>query len=452
VAVLNAVAQTGRVLAAAFACLFATPACLAGGPTVDVATAAGLREALASVASGTTVRLAPGEYELAGPLIVPDHVVVEGSGHMSLDSRGRAAGLRDDRSSTLRVLGAWSGNAIELGNGAALRRLRVMDETGRDGGPVDRGSARNLVVVASRGPGDRVEASLVECELSTQQPFGIGGEVGPLGRAVGVWTRNRAGDGPPDADASAGLTIERSVIRAPRSNALFAINFAPRGKVEVVLQDSRLEGVLSAAGGASLEDPVTRAQTTFRSSHTDYVAGQFTRFGWQLVGGSGRPHPGATTSAGTQDSELRVTSDGDRILGFNTGILAAAGRRVGNLSEPSSGNRLDLDLRGLTISTEGEGAADLRWYGALSEPPLGGGERLPPGEHNVLVARITGSRGSGPRANDFAHLEGPADPDGEPAAGNRLVVEGAPEAFLGDNQDFSPGPGDTFFTAVPGPL
>ena len=449
-AVLNAVAQTG-LLAAAFACLLATPACLAGGPAVDVSTAGGLREGLASVDSGTTVRLAPGEYELAGPLVVPDHVVVEGSGQMALDSDGRAAGLQDERASTLRVRGAWSGNAIELGHGAALRRLRAVDETGAEGDPVDRGEARNLVVVASRGPGDRVQASLVECELSTQQPFGIGGEIGPLGRAVGVWTRNRAGDGPPDADASAGLTVERSVIRAPRSNALFAINFAPRGQVEVVLQDSRLEGVLSAAGGASLSNAVTRARTTVRSSRTDYVVGGFTRFGWQLVGGSGRPHPGATTSPGTHDSELRVTSDGDRILGFNTGIFAAAGRRVGNLSQPSSGNRVDLDLRGLTIRTEGEWAADLRWYGALSVPPLEGGERLPPGENNVLVARITGSRGSGSRANDFADLEGPVDPDREPAAGNRLVVEGAPEAFLRDNRDLSPGPGEWFFTAVPDP-
>jgi hypothetical protein len=418
---------------------------------LEVSTVAALRDALASAAAGTTVYLAPGEYELAGPLVVPDHVVVEGSGQMSLDSDGRAAGLRDEQASTLRVLGAWSGNAIELGHGAALRRLRVMDETGRDGGPVDRGQARNLLVVASRGPGDRVEASLVECELSTQQPFGIGGEVGPLGRAVGVWTRNRAGSGPPDADASAGLKIERSVIRAPRSNALFAINLAPRGKVEVVVRDSRLAGVLSAAGGASLEDPVIQARTTFRSSHTDYVAGQFTRFGWQLVGGSGRPHPGATTSPGADDNELQVMSEGDRILGFNTGVLAVAGRRVGNLSGPSSGNRLDLDLRGLTIRTEGEGAADLRWYGAMSETPLGGGERLPPGENNILMARITNSRGSGPRANDFDHLEGPTGPDHDPAAGNLLLVEGSPAAFLRDNRDLGPGPGEQFFRALLAP-
>jgi hypothetical protein len=245
--------------------------------------------------------------------------------------------------------------------------------------------------------------------------------------------------------------IERSVIQAPRSNALFIINFAPRGQVEVVVRDSRLAGVLSAAGGASLKDPVTRARTTFRSSRTDYVAGQFTRFGWQLVGGSGRPHPGATTSPGTHDSELRVTSDGDRILGFNTGILAVAGRRVGNLSGPSSGNRLDLDLRGLTIRTEGEGAADLRWYGAMSETPLGGGERLPPGENNILVARITGSRGSGPRANDFDHLDGPAGPDHDPAAGNLLVVEGSPAAFLRENRDLGPGPDEQFFRALPAP-
>jgi hypothetical protein len=362
--------------------------------------------------------------------------------------------LQDKRASTLRVRGAWSGNAIELGHGSALRRLSVVDESGAERGAVPPGEARNLVVVASRRAGDRVEASIAECEVSTQQPFGFGGEVGPLGRAIVILTRSRIGEGPPDAGASASLTIERSIIRAPRSNALFAINFAPRGQVEVDVRDSRLEGVLSAAGGTSLRDHVTHAMTTIRSRNNEYVAaGGFERFGWHLFGGSGVPHPqpGPTTPPGADDNRLTMWSEGDRIEGYRTGILAAAGRRVGDLSGPSSGNHVDLDLRGLTIRTGGEGAADLRWYGALSEPPLGGGERFPPGENNVLVARIAGSLGSGPRVNGFADLEGPAGSGGDEAVGNRLVIEGSPEAFLQENRDILPGPGERHFLTGSGP-
>jgi len=438
----------------AVACLAATPACLADARQVDVSTVEGLREALAGAVPGTTVRLAPGEYELASPLAIPDLVLVEGSaGQMILDSDGRARGWRDDRMSTFRVGGPWSGNAIELGHGSALRRLRVVDGNGAAGGPPARGEARNLVVVASRRGGDRVEASIVECEVSTQQAFGSGPS-GPLGRAVAVWTRNRVGEGPPDAGASASLTIERSVIRAPRSNALFAINFAPRGQVEVDIQDSRLEGVMSAAGGTSLRDHVTGAVTTIRTRNNMYVtAGGFDRFGWHLFGGSGVPHPqpGPAMPPGADDNRLTIQSDGDRIEGFQTGILAAAGRRVGGLSGPSSRNRVELDLQGLTIRTEGTGAADLRWYGALSEPPPGGGERLPPGGHNVLTARIAGVLGSGPRVNGFADLQGPAGSGNDEVAGNRLVVEGSREAFLRDNRDILPGPGETHFLTGPAP-
>lgn len=422
----------------------AVPACMAGD--VDVETVAGLREALASAAPGTTVRLAPGEYELAGPLVVPDHVVVEGSGTVVLGGNGSPAGWQDDRVSTLRVRGPWSGNAVELGHGSALRRLRIVDESAAEGGAEAQGEARNLVVVAPRRPGDWVAASVVECEVSTQQPFGSG-VAGPLGRAVAVWTRNRGGGGPPDAEASARLTIERSVIRAPRSNALFAINFAPRGQVAVDIQDSRLEGVLSAAGGTSLRDHVTHALTTIRSRNNEYVAaGGFDRFGWHLFGGSGVPHPqpGPATPPGADDNRLRMESDGDRIEGFQTGILAAAGRRVGGLSGSSSGNHLELETKNLVIVTDGEQAADILWFGALAEPSRGSDERLPPGQGNLMTVRMTGTIGSGPRANHYADVGGllPGHPG---AVGNQLRVLGTPGQFRRHNPGLSPAPGDEFF-------
>lgn len=444
---LIALARAGRTFAAILFMAAAAPACVARAADIDVATVADLRQGLASAAPGTTIRLAPGEHELSGPLVVPDHVVVTGSGQVVLDGDGRAAGWRDGPVSTLRIRGPWSGNAVELGHGAALRQLRIVETGAAEGGGVAQGEARNLIVVSSRRPGDRVEAALVECEVSTPQPFGTG-PAGPLGRAVAVWTRNPPGDAPPDTGASARLAIERSIIRAPRSNALFAINFAPRGRVELYVQDSRLEGVLSAAGGTSLADRVTHAVTTIRSRNSEYVmAGAFDRFGWHLFGGSGVPHPQTATPPGADDNRLAMQSDGDRIAGYRIGILAAAGRRVGVLSGPSSGNRVDLDLRGLTVRTVGEGAADLRWYGAMIESPTAGGERPAPGENNLLVARITGSLGSGTRANDFADLSGPVGPDHRAAGGNRLVVEGSPEAFLRENHDLEPGPGTRFFRA-----
>ena len=437
-------AHAGRVLAALVAVAAAVPACLAG--EVDVGTIEGLQEALSSAAPGTTIRLASGEYELSGPLVIPDHVAVTGSGHLVLGDDGRARGWQDDRESTLRVRGAWSGNAVELGHGSVLRHLRVLDEGASEGGAVGQGGAPNLVVVASRRPGDRVEASIVECEISTQQTFGIGGEPGPLARAVGVWTRHPGAGGSPGVGASVSLTIERSIIRAPRSNALFVINFAPRGQARLDVRDSRLEGVLSAGGGTSLADHVTDAVTTIRSRNNEYVmVGGFDRFGWHLFGGSGVPHPQRTTPPGADDNRLRMQSEGDRIEGYRTGIYAAAGRRIGKLSGPSSGNRLELETSDLVIVTEGEQAADVMWFGALAEPFRGSDERLPPGDGNVMTVRMTGTIGSGPRANDFADLNGPAGPEHD--GGNRLVVEGSPEAFLRENHHLQPAPGAAFFRA-----
>jgi len=438
-------ANAGRVLAAAIGLAATVPVCIAG--EVDVGTIVGLRDALARALPGTTIRLAPGEYELTGPLVIPDHVVVQGNGQMALDGGGRAAGWKEAGASTLLVRGPWSGNAVELGHGSALRALRIVDPGAAKGDAAAPGEAPNLVVVSSRRPGDRVEASIVECEISTQQPFGIGGDPGPLARAVAVWTRHPGAGGSPGAGASVSLTIERSVIRAPRSNSLFAINFAPRGQVVLDVRDSRLEGVLSAGGGTSVADHVTHAVTTIRSRNNEYVeAGGFDRFGWHLFGGSGVPHPkpGRATPPGADDNRLTMQSEGDRIDGYRTGIFAAAGRRVGALSGPSSGNRLELETKDLVIATAGDEAADVRWSGALAEPDRGSGERLPPGEGNLMTVRMTGTVGSGPRANRYEDVSGwpPGPPE---TAGNRLRVLGARVDFERQNPGLSPVPDDEFF-------
>ena len=74
-------------------------------------------------------------------------------------------------------------------------------------------------------------------------------------------------------------------------------------------------------------------------------------------------------------------------------------------------------------------------------------ERLPPGDGNVMTVRMTGTVGSGPRANDFADLNGPDGLDQDAGDGNRLVVEGSPEAFLRENRHLEPAPGAAFFRA-----
>jgi len=444
---MNTRTQAGRWAAAILSLVAALSACVACAGEIDVGTVADLRHALASARPGTTIRLAPGDYELAGPLPVPDHVVVEGSGQIVLGDSGRPTGWQEIQTSTLRIHGPWSGNAVELGHGSGLRRLRIVDDGPAGGAAVAQGEAPNLVVVSSRRPGDRVDASIVECEISTQQPFGIGGEPGPLARAVAVWTRHPAAVVSPGAGASVSLTIERSIIRAPRSNSLFAINFAPRGQAELNIRDSRLEGVMSAGGGTSLQDHVTHGSTIIRSRNSEYVrVGGFDRFGWHLFGGSGIPHPkpGRAPPPGADDNRLTMQSEGDRIEGYRTGIYAAAGRRVGALSGPSSGNRLELETRNLLIVTPDEQAADVQWFGALAEPDRGSDERLPPGEGNLMTVRMTGTVGSGPRANRYEDVSG--WPPGPPEApGNRLRILGARGDFERQNPGLSPVPGEEFF-------
>jgi len=413
---------------------------------VEVSTAAGLYAALEAAPAGTRVHLAAGVYELDRPLTVPDGVTLSGSGSMELDAAGRAAGMVPAGATTLSAHGRWSGNVIEMGRRASLQRLRVVDVTEAAAGSTDENSRRNLVVVASRRAGDVLEASIHDCELSTGQSFSFG-RVGPFGRAIGVWTRNPGDSGAMDSGAQVRLNLERSVVRAPRSNSLFAINFAAGGKVEVTISDSLLLGQLSAAGAASRPDPVTRASTSVRSHNTLYAAaGGIDRVGWHLFGGSGVPHPGLGLGVppGAHDNQLSFSSREDLIEGFRTGILAAAGRRIGNLSGPSSGNRMELDLRDLRIRSEGEGAADLRLFGALAEPTPGGSETLPPGEGNLTTIRMTGTTGSGPRANRYADLEGVTrgtrDEDH-----NRLQVIGSLDRFQRLNPGLVPAPGVEFF-------
>lgn len=406
--------------------------------TLRVGTVGELHAAFEAASPGTRIELAAAEFRLDRPLVVPDGVTLSGGGRMTVDAAGRAAGLADGTAATLALRGDWRGNGLSLGDGAELRGLRVVDfDAGAT--PPD-GRKRNVVAVVSRRAGDRVVATLRDCEIETSQPFGVGGD-GPLGRAIVVMTLNAGDAGGPHSGAHAGLRLERSVVRAPESNAVFAINFASRGRVDLRIDDSVLAGVLSATGGTARQDVVDGASTTLRSRNSRYLrTGRYDRFGWQLLGGSGVPHPGVGSAAGSERNELDVDSRGDAIEGFRTGVYAAGGRRVGGLSGPSIGNVARLRLRDLAIEGAGEAPVDFELSGALAEPAPGGAAALPPGDSNLLHVDLRGFR-RGAGSSRYEAVRGPGGRDD-----NRLEFAGDPGGFARSNPAFRPVPGEEFFS------
>jgi hypothetical protein len=170
------------------------------------------------------------------------------------------------------------------------------------------------------------------------------------------------------------------------------------------------------------------------------------RTGWNLTGGSGPPFPLPVPE--TARNTLRMHSIGDRIEGFRTGILATGARRFFTLptAGPSTDNTVDLSLHGTTVSTPscvGAPAVDFRLAGALVT-----NASVAPGDGNTLRAVIRGVTGSGPRANAYADVLGPAGP--QPAElqglGNKFVIAGNQQAFMQTNSGIDPRPGAEFFT------
>jgi hypothetical protein len=417
--------------------VLATTPAVAG--TAHVTDVAGLYAAVGAARSGTVVALAPGEYRLDRPLIVPDGVALDGGGRMAADAGGRATGLRTGAVAVLVVAGDWSGDAVSLGNGSELRGLRIQDQQLDSASPA--AGLRNVVAVVSRRAGDRVAAIIRDCEIGTDQAFGVGRN-GPLGRAIIALTRNLAEAGGPHGGARVDLRLARSVVRAPESNALFAINFASNGQVDLRIDDSLLAGVLSATGGTARPDAVSGARTTLRSRNSRYLrTGRYDRFGWQLNGGSGTPHAGIGSAAGAERNELAVDSRGDAIEGFRVGVQAAAGRRVGTLSGASSGNVARLRLRDLSIKGTGEGSVDFDLYGALAEQlPGGNAAATAVGEGNILQVELRGFRG-GNGVSRYISASRPAD--GER---NRVWFVGEPRRFSRSNPAFLPVPAGEFFS------
>jgi hypothetical protein len=166
---------------------------------------------------------------------------------------------------------------------------------------------------------------------------------------------------------------------------VFAINFAARGAITVALQGNRLEGILSAAGGASRPDEVSGASVTVESRDNLYSLrpGGQDAFGWRVIGGSSS-HILDLGAPGATHNLARIKSINDRIEGFKVGILATGGRRWLGASDPVSDNSVELELNGTRILSEGEGATDFSLQGALSEEAPEIGREFAAGDRNVL--------------------------------------------------------------------
>jgi len=79
-------------------------------------------------------------------------------------------------------------------------------------------------------------------------------------------------------------------VRTHTGAAVFAINFAPRGRVEAVLEGNRFDGYLIAGGGANRPDAVRDAVVVIESRRNLYRRTGADWFGVQLVGASTAPH------------------------------------------------------------------------------------------------------------------------------------------------------------------
>ncbi len=400
--------------------------------SIVVATTSELEAALAPANSGKQILVRAGEYEIGGPLTVPDGATLVGEGDMRFDESGLPDGFAAPGRTLLRAKPDLVGDILTLGNGASVRNLVIEDAAGR--------AAGNPVVVSSRAPGDFVTAALVRCEIINPNPSGILPQ-GPTGRGLVVYTRNpNAGQDPPAHErAFLSVSMRDSIIRSPAAGyGVFAINFASKAQIRLALAHSVIGGGLNATGGVSRPDAVSGAGVSIRSQRNLYRSDSVepTERGWSFIGGTAAPIPGLVSAASTFNV-LSMGSQNDRIEGFLRAISAIGGLRTLATSEPSSANRANLDLIGTRMQST---TSDLLLFG--SQTLVDGAS---PGDGNTVRFRLARSSGSGVRDNQYADSRSPSMAD--LGVGNHLEVFGNADDFGGTNDGFDPMPPAEFFTA-----
>ena len=420
----------------------------AGQGTIVVSNSSELVAALAPESAGRRILVRAGAYAVGEPLTVPDGATLEGEGVMLFDAAGLPVGFAGGTRTTLSMTANTPGAMLTLGDGATLRGLEIADLPGRVGA--------NVVAVVSRDAGDRLSATIVECEIVNPNPEGVTPE-GPIGNGLLVLTRNLNLGAPPLPHEGAVITARmvRSLIRSPADGVgLFAFNFAPHGRVSVSLTDDVVGGGIIANGGVSRPDAVHDSEVRIESHRNLYRDDSADpcgspRRGWNLTGGSGPPAPLLVPE--TARNTLRVHSLDDRIEGFTRAILATGSRRffASPVAGPSTDNSLDLELLGSNISTPSCGGAqfvaDFDLAGAFAAD-----DALFPGDGNTLRAVVRGVTGSGPRFNRYADAAGPSGPlpPGIQGSDNRLQIAGNPQAFARTNRQIDPAPGMEHFSSA----
>jgi hypothetical protein len=388
-----------------------------------------LEAALVDDNAGRRLVLQSGVYAIDVPLVVPDGVSLEGEGIMLTD--GLPTGFEPGTETTIVAANPFAGDLLTLGDGAQLRGLQIEQ-------PFE--VAGNVVTVKSRAPGDTISASIVDCELISDNVNGIGPD-GPVGGGVLVFTRNPNpfGAPPPHDGSDLALRMDNSIVQVtPGANAVFGINFSSLSSVTISLARNRLNGTLNIVGGVSRFDQVSGSATMIYSDRNLYE-GTPIAAGMQIQGGAAPPVP--VPAPGSNDNYVYVSSSNDRIEGFGWGILAAAAGRFNDTTGPSSRNTVDLRIRGLSLDSQGAGAADLSLFAAQSSG------QYSPGDNNTLLVLIRDTTGSGPTDNRYGAT---VDDIGDPlpsnlGSGNRLELSGNQRAFDQANANIIPLPPTKFF-------
>lgn len=405
---------------------------------IEVKNTTELGNALAAATPGTTVHLATAIYQLTQPLTVPDGVALVGDGYMQGDHwMNPAKGLTAGTFPTIRAQTGWVGDILSLGDGAELRGLMVEDVAGRIG---------NLVAVVSRAPADRISAKLTSCELVNPNPSGVvppsprGKSPGPSGRGLAIITRNPVEANPlvPHEGAMLSVQIEHCVFRSPGNGwGIFAVNFAPRGRIYIRLNKSTVGGGIDASGGVSRPSPVVGAETIIHSSANQFRSDGATPagIGLSLNGGACAPLA-AFVSPYTNGNTLILESKRDRIAGFVKGVHASGGWRPVAQSGPVAFNCADLDIEALTVNST---MVDLEFVGADSSAP-----DVAPGDDNHLRVTLRGIQASGPRSNKYGNSAAAFATLADPGKGNRLEMIGSPPEWLFAS-GLDPAPSSTFF-------
>jgi hypothetical protein len=431
------------------------------GNTAVITSSAELIAALVPANAGRRIRIRAGTYDLVQPLTVPDGMTLEGEGVMRFAPGGHPAGFSNGPRTMLRMTANVGGDVLTLGGGVTVRNVEVVDLAGRSG---------NVVSVASRRPGDSVSATIIESVIVNPNPLTIGAG-GALGRGLHIMTRNSnmGADPPPDEAAVVAVRLLRSVIRSPAGGGgFFAFNFSANSRISLEITRSVIGGSSEANGGVSRPDAVHDSEVHITSQGNIYRNEWENRctsalLGWNLTGGSGAPIPLALSE--TARNRLRLRSVDDRIEGFTTGVLATGSRRFfgAPLNAAPTGNHIDLQLIGTTISTPSCGSIGrvgregyrtglpVAQLMAVRDLELTGGwvkdDALAAGDGNTVRAELRGVTGSGRRANEYANVTAssgrlPAQLQG---IGNRLEIVGDPQTFARTNRGIDPAPGAEFF-------